>query len=454
MTTILDPLVPKVRFAPSPTGLLHVGNARTALVNWLFTQSRKGKFLLRIDDTDLERSRPDYEKAIERDLAWLGIDWDEKFNQSERDERYRRLADHLRAEGRLYPCYETAEELDYKRKRLLAKHLPPLYDRAALSLTKDQIFRYEQEGRKPHWRFKLNEGLIAWDDLVRGPCSWQASHLSDPVLIRADGTVLYTLPSVIDDSDFEITHIIRGEDHVTNTATQIQLFEALGAAIPLFAHLPLLSDKEGLGLSKRLGSLSIEELREKELEPFAIVTLLSTLGTSLDSHSTFDQESLIGQFSFDHFSRSTPKFDEQDLYPINARLLQQMNFSEAHSRLSKSGLDLSEAFWLAIRPNLTVITEVFDWYPLCYERMSFPIDPTDQEFLRLACEVLPPEPWDLETWSVWIKEITVRTGRKGRELFHPLRLALTGRDKGPELKNLLPLIGRDKTISRLSGGLS
>lgn len=439
-----------VRFAPSPTGLLHVGNARVALINWLFAKAHGGYFLLRYDDTDLARSTKAFEEGIGRDLAWLGLEWDKKAWQSKRLDKYQAAADKLRADGRLYACWETPEELDYKRKRQLARGLPPVYDRAGLHLPAAERAKYEAEGRKPHWRFKLDHKDVRWDDLVRGDSHVNCASLSDPVLIRADGTFLYTLPSVVDDIEFAVSHIIRGEDHVTNSAPQIQLFKALGAEPPAFAHLPLLTDISGAGLSKRLGSLSLADLRDQGVEAMAVNSLLAKLGTSdaIELRTTLDQ--LVDEFDIEHFSRATPKFDPAELANLNARLLHVLPFDHVAPRLAALGLDgAGPAFWDAVKANLSSIADAAAWWPV----VAGPIQPVveDAAFLAQAAQLLPEGGWDQATWGAWTNAVKQATGRKGRELFHPLRLALTGRENGPELKLLLPLIGRDKALARLSG---
>ena len=438
-----------VRFAPSPTGLLHVGNARLAVINWLFAKAQGGQFVLRMDDTDKERSRPEYDEAIRRDLTWLGLHWDRLEHQSKREARYDEVARTLREQGRIYPCYETAEELDYKRKRQLARGKPPVYDRSALALTDADRAKLEAEGRQAHWRFKLEPGEVRWDDLVRGPCHYHTEHLSDPVLIRGDGTYLYTLPSVIDDADMGITHIIRGEDHVTNTVPQIQLFQALGATPPTFGHLSLLTDATGQGLSKRLGSLSLGELQADGLEAMAVNSLVAKLGTSDAIQPRHSLSELAAEFSFDKFSRATPKFDPAELEHLNARLLHDMPFTEASARLAALGLTADESFWLAVRANLTRLGDAREWWGICREAVAPVIE--DAAFAAQSANLLPPEPWTEATWKAWTGEVQKATGRKGRELFHPLRLALTGRDNGPELKTLLPLIGPVRAAARLRG---
>ncbi len=438
-----------VRFAPSPTGRLHVGNARVALINWLYAKRHGGYFLLRIDDTDAERSRAEFEESIRQDLRWLGLSWDRKVKQSQRFDRYEAAADRLRADGRLYPCYETPDELEYKRKRQLARGEPPVYDRAALRLNAVDRRKLEAEGRQPHWRFKLKDGEVRWDDLVRGPCHYHSSHLSDPVLIRADGTPLYTLPSVVDDAELGITHVIRGEDHVTNTAAQIQLFRALGAEPPAFAHLPLLTDAAGQGLSKRLGSLSLGELRADGIDGMAVNSLLAKLGTSDPIRPRSNLDQLIDEFDIRKFSRATPKFDAAELAHLNARLLHEMPFAEAELRLKQIGLEADEAFWNAVRANLAEISQAREWWHICREPVVPVIE--DAAFAGQAAELLPPEPWAADTWKAWTAAVQAASGRKGRDLFHPLRLALTGRENGPELKTLLPLIGRARALARLRG---
>ncbi len=439
-----------VRFAPSPTGRLHVGNARVALINWLLAKAHGGKFILRIDDTDVERSKKEHEDAIEVDLRWLGLDWDAKANQSDRFAAYEAAAAKLRAEGRLYACYETAEELDYKRKRQMARGAPPVYDRAALKLTESDLEKLRDEGRRPHWRFKLDETAeVAWHDLVRGPCHYHASHLSDPVLIREDGTPLYTLPSVVDDAEMEVTHVIRGEDHVTNTAAQIQLFQALGAAPPNFAHLPLLTGADGQGLSKRLGSLSLGDLRRQGLEAMALNSLLAGLGSSNTIGAVTDLAGLVHTFDISHFGRSTPKFDPEELVRLNAKLLHEMPLSAVADRLKDLHIDADETFWLAVRGNLELLSDAESWWTIC--RRSLPPVIEDADFAQQAAGLLPEEPWDADTWKSWTQAVQAATGRKGKTLFHPLRLALTGREDGPELKTLLPLIGRQRALARLQG---
>ncbi len=433
----------KVRFAPSPTGFMHIGNTRTALFNWLLARKLGGRFMLRIDDTDEQRSKKEYEDAIREALLWLGLTWSEEARQSARRDRYNQVVEKLKADDRIYACYETAEELEFMRKRLMNKGLPPIYDRSALKLTAAQIAAYEAEGRRPHFRFKLNPGTIEWQDLVRGTCRYQAENLSDPVIIREDGSFLYHLPSVIDDVDFGITHIVRGEDHVTNTAAQVQMFEALGGVIPQFAHLPLLTGKEGK-LSKRLGSLGVRELRADGVEAMAISSFLAKLGTSEAIEAFYDLDTLAATLDFAKLGRSQPKFDEEELKLFNTRFIHGLPYAAVKDRI-----DADENFWLAVRGNLTAVAGIREWENICRQKITPVIE--DRKFTALAAELLPPSPWNETTFSDWLNALKNRSGRKGRDLFHPLRLALTAAADGPELKTLLPLIGREKAFRRLQG---
>jgi glutamyl-tRNA synthetase len=438
----------KVRFAPSPTGRLHLGNARTALVNWLFARKSGGRFLLRLDDTDRERSRAEFAAAIETDLRWLGLDWDEYERQSLRLDRYAAAAERLKAAGLLYPCFESAEELDLKRKLAQQRGQPWIYDRAALALSPTEIARRIAAGEAPHWRFKLEHRAVAWDDLVRGPTEFQGAHLSDPVLVRADGMPLYTFSSVVDDADLGISHVIRGEDHVTNTAFQIQIFEALGHKPPAFAHLSLITGKGGEALSKRMDSLSLATLRETGVEPMAVNSLLAKLGTSDAIEPRFDLAALVAEFDFRKFGRAQPHLDPSELGALNTKLLHQTPFETVAALLPPGA---TRAFWEAVRPNLERVSDAAYWWQVCAGEISTRIAPEDAEFLAKAAELLPPEPFDTTTWKSWTDRVVAATGRKGRALFHPLRLALTAREQGPELRNLLPLIGRERALDRLQG---
>jgi len=439
-----------VRFAPSPTGLIHIGNARTALINWLFALKAGGRFVLRFDDTDLERSRREYADAIETDLAWLGIAPDFVCRQSERMALYDAAAERLKAGGRLYPAYETAEELDRRRKRQQALGKPPIYDRAALKLGDAERAALEAQGRKPHWRFKLDARVVRWDDAVRGPSHIDCASLSDPVLRREDGTFLYTLPSVVDDIDLGVTHVIRGDDHVTNTAVQIQLFEALGAAAPTFGHHNLLTDSGGEGLSKRSGALSIRSLRESGVEALAVAALAVLVGSAEAVRPVASLAELAENFDLADISRGSARFDEAELRALSARLLHHLPFAAVSERLARLGIVGPQAapFWNATRGNLARLDEAAEWWGVVHGDVAPIVE--DRGFLTAAAACLPDEPWDDKTWGAWTAKLKTLTGRKGRELYHPLRLALTGRESGPELAQLLPLIGRVKASGRLS----
>ncbi len=399
--------------------------------------------MLRIDDTDAQRSKKEYEDAIRDALIWLGLEWSEEARQSARVERYNEVTEKLKADGRIYACYETPEELEFMRKRLLNKGLPPIYDRQALNLTREQIAKYEAEGRRPHYRFKLLDGDIVWHDLVRGECRYSEKNLSDPVVIREDGSFLYHLPSVIDDADFGITHIVRGEDHVTNTAAQIQMFEAVGGKIPAFAHLPLLTGKEGK-LSKRLGSLGVRELRADGVEPMAISSFLAKLGTSDPVEPFYSLKDLAGTLDFAKIGRAQPKFDEEELKHFNTRLIHAMPYAMVKERFS-----VTEEFWNAVRGNLDKLSDIKMWSDICFAELSPVME--DAELTNMAAELLPAEPWNEETFGAWLNEVKTQSSKKGRELFHPLRKALTALENGPELKILLPFIGRERAYKRLKG---
>lgn len=433
----------KVRFAPSPTGWMHIGNTRTAVFNWLLARKLGGQFMLRIDDTDVLRSKKEYEDAIRDILVWLGLNWSEEARQSARTARYDEVVAELKAKGRIYPCYETAEELEVMRKKLMTQGKPPIYDRGALKLTQDDIARYEAEGRKPHYRFKLNPGIIAWDDMIRGHIQYDAANLADPVIIREDGSYLYHLPSVIDDFDFGITHIVRGEDHVTNTAAQIQMFEALGGVAPQFAHLPLLTGKEGK-LSKRLGSLGVRELRAQGVENMSICAFLAKLGTS-EAIEPFDNlDDLAQSLDFSKLGRSQPKFDEEELKLFNHKVVRQLSYAKVKDRLS-----VTQDFWDAIKGNLNTVQEAEIWQKVCFEEIKPIIE--DQGLCAKAAELLGQDLSAESAYSDWTNAIKSATGKKGKDLFHPLRLALTGLDNGPELKVLLKFIGYEKSKNRLLG---
>jgi glutamyl-tRNA synthetase len=436
-----------VRFAPSPTGLLHVGNARTALLNWLFAKKMGGRFLLRIDDTDAARSTKTFEEAIYRDLAWLGLAHDGTDRQINRLAVYSAAFYKLQAAGRVYPCFETEAELERQRSLLAARRLPPVYNRASLEPANKA--KWEAEGRKPHWRFKLSRSKVSWTDLVRGPVEIDTATMSDPVLVREDGAFLYTLPSVADDIDMAISHVVRGEDHVTNTAAQIEIFEAMGGPVPKFAHFPLLVGASGEALSKRLGSLSLEQLREDGVEPQAVASYLAKIGTSDSVEPRLSLGELAGEFDFAKIGRAPAHFVPEELTALNAKLLHLSPYSAVAARVPQIPGIAGDVLWDAVKANLTRIGDVAEMARL----VTGPVTPVieDERLAAKAAALLPPEPWDEGTWGLWTKAVSSETGAKGRGLFHPLRLALTGLEHGPELKKLLPLIGRDRALARLEG---
>jgi len=430
------------RFAPSPTGYLHVGNLRTAVLNWLVAAQAGGTFILRVDDTDPERSRQEFTDQIKRDLEWLGLTWDREEHQSRRLDRYHDAADRLRADGRLYAAYETPLELDLKRKKQLNAGKPPVYDRAALSLTDADKARLEAEGRKPHWRFLLTREEIVFHDAIRGEQRVDAASLSDPVLIRADGQLLYTLASVVDDAEMGVTHVVRGADHVTNTGAQIQIFRALGSEPPDFAHHSLLTGPEGAALSKRLGTLALKDLREAGVEPLALVSFMSRLGANLPVEVITDRAVLLETFALDQFGMAPTKFDSEELHLHSAKTLRAMSYGQVEDRLAALGVpaDIAPAFWEAIGPNLDRMDQVPDWLALLGEGAEPKIAEEDAAFVAEAMALLPPRPWDRSTWKTWTDAVKQATGRKGRALFQPLRRALTGMDHGPDMAALMPLL--------------
>jgi glutamyl-tRNA synthetase len=438
----------RVRFAPSPTGHLHVGNIFVALHNWLFARKEAGEFLLRFDDTDRLRSSAEFAEEIRRDLLWVGLAWDREVSQSDRLAIYDEAVRRLKESERLYPCYETAEELALKRQAQLQAGRAPVYDRAALALSAAERARLEAEGRKPHWRFRLELREERWIDMVRGPQHIDEASQSDPVLIREDGSYLYTLPSVVDDIDLGVTHVIRGADHVTNTGAQIQIFEALGGPVPRFGHLPLLSGAGGEELSKRIGSLSVGELRAAGIEPLALASYLARLGTGDPVRPVHDLAQLVPDHNLGKLGAASPHFDRAELAQVNARLLHETAFAEVANRLEALGVD--EPLWNAVRGNLEKLSDVQEWVRIC--RGEILTNGGDYDLARIAAAELPPEPWDENTWSRWTGAVTSATGRKGKALYQPLRRALTGLDHGPEMRLLLPLIGRARASARLLRG--
>ncbi|MBA2124859.1 glutamate--tRNA ligase [Hyphomicrobium methylovorum] len=453
-------MTPRVRFAPSPTGRLHIGNIRTAALNWLFAKKHGGNFLLRLDDTDAARSTEEFADAIRDDLTWLGLTWNEEARQRDRTERYEEQVVRLKSAGVLYPCFETEEELDRRRKRQLAMRRPPIYDRAALKLTLSEVEARIAAGETPHWRFRLpnteevtglvpQPTLVSWNDLIRGDQTVDLGSLSDPVLIRADGTFLYTLTSVIDDIDFAITHIVRGEDHVTNTGVQVALFEALGSDAPAFGHHSLLVGADGQALSKRLGALSIQSFRDANIEPMAVLCHAALVGTSDAIEPLTSRDELAAKLDFSKISTAPGRFDVAELRTLNGKLLHHLDYADVAGHLNELGVGGGEAFWHAVRGNLEVLPDARMWWDIA----TRDIDPVieDPNATAAAAAVLPAEPWDESTWSAWTAAVKAATGAKGRALFHPLRLALTAREAGPELKTLLPFIGRERALARLAG---
>ena len=450
-----------VRFAPSPTGYLHIGNLRPALFNWLFAEARDGRFVLRYDDTDRERSRSEFSDAILEDLRWIGLRPHHVVHQSARLPIYDAAADRLRASGVLYPCYETADELERRRKRRAARGLPPVYGREALALTQAERSAFEAEGRRPHWRFLLpnfrgdpagpERTEMHWDDLVRGPQTVDLASLSDPVLVREDGTYLYTLPSVVDDGDLGITHVLRGDDHLTNTGVQIAIFRALGVDVPMFGHLNLLTTVDGEGLSKRTGALSLRSLRASGYEPMAVASLAALVGMAGSIEAVPDLAGLGPRVDLAHVSASSSKFDPAELDRLNAELVHAMPYEGAAERLRSMGVpdEAADAFWLAVRGNCGTVGQAAEWRDVAFGEPPKPdLDAEDLAFVRRAFDLLPPGPWDEASWKSWTEVVKAASGRKGRALFMPLRRALTGLDHGPDLAGMLPLIGPERTARR------
>lgn len=451
MTSITNAII--TRFAPSPTGLLHVGNVRTALINWLYARSQNGKFILRIDDTDAERSSTEYESQIIEDLKWLGLHWDESFKQSERTSRYESAKHKLISSGRLYPCYETVEELAMQKKSMLSRNLPPVYDRKALRLTDAEKVKYDALGIRPHWRFLLNNNPITILDGIRGPVRFDKLSTSDPVLIRADGSMTYTLCSVVDDIDYGITTIIRGEDHLTNSATQVQILEALDAPkIPFFAHLCLIEAKNG-EISKRLGGFDIKSLRNMGIEAMAINSFFAKLGTSdpIEAYTTLKE--LVNDFELSKFGKARVLYDTDHLVRFNKKVVHNLPYSMVADRLKLYCEDnVDTEFWDAVRGNLNTVQEVKDWWAIC----RMPLKPLiiDSTFSSIASKILSEVEWNDDIWNNWVKAIQAKTGRNGHDLYMPLRAALTGVKSGPELKHLLPIIGYSKAYDRLNGRIA
>ena len=436
------------RFAPSPTGMLHVGNARTAIINYLLAKKLGGKFILRIDNTDKLRSKQKYKEQIKQDLAWLGLSWDHEFDQISRIEHYNNIKNQLIKSGHLYPCYESPEELEVKRKSFINRNLPPIYDRSALELSKEKIKAYEAEGRNPHYRFKITDKPIKWNDIIKGEVIYEGKYLSDPVLVREDTSFTYMLCSTIDDIDYNVSHIIRGDDHISNTAIQIQLFEVLGSRIPAFGHMGLVKTKDSK-ISKRKGGFEIEYLRDKEgLEAITIDNFFSRVGSSLNISSYASLKEVIDNFDISKLSKNSTIFDISDLYHLNEKILHKLDYQSVKNIICEiCATEVPEEFWLACRPNLKKLADIKLWWDICYN-FKHNID-NDAEYMQLAASLLPSGNIDKTSWKVWTNIIKDRTGRKGKDLYMPLRIAVTGINHGPELSALLPMIGREQILRRL-----
>ena len=438
----------KVRFAPSPTGYLHIGNFRTALINFLFAKNKNGHFMLRIDDTDDVRSLQKYEDAIKEDLSWVGINWDSLEKQSSRLSFYDQALQKLLDKKRAYPCFETAEELSLKRKKHLSSGKPPIYDRAALNLSDSDIADLKAKGKSPHYRFLLDHTDVNWNDLVKGASQYNMSNLSDPVIIREDGRVIYTLASVVDDIDFGVTDILRGEDHMTNSAAQIQLFEALESSPPNLGHLSLLTDISGAGLSKRMGSISLRNLKDEGFQPMAISSLLSKVGTSDPVEIFRHINQIISDFDIRKFGKSKPKFDINELRGLNSKLFKMLDFSDISNQLDKFNFKISSDFWELVKGNIENLQELELWWNIIYGNIE-PIY-NDENFINTAIETLPEGNFDKNTWTTWTSVLMKETGRKGKELYNPMRMCLTGQNKGPEMATLVFLMGKEKVLERLT----
>tara|TARA_Y100000591_G_scaffold314509_1_gene321135 strand:- start:313 stop:1650 length:1338 start_codon:yes stop_codon:yes gene_type:complete len=436
------------RFAPSPSGLLHVGNVRTALLNYLVSKKNNGKFILRIDDTDKERSKDNFIDEINEDLNWLGLNSDEYYKQSERIDLYDEAFELLKGKELIYPCFESSDELDKKRKRLIARRMPPVYDRAALKLTNDEITSLLDSGKKPHWRFKLSNKKITFTDLIRGEVNVDLAAQSDPVLKREDGDYLYNLPSVVDDIDLNITHIIRGEDHITNTGIQIEIFNALGSNIPIFGHNSLLVSESGEPFSKRNSAASVNQLREDGIDPNAINSLNASIGSSVDIKAFNSLNLLSNKFEITSLGRAPARYSNNQLHKLNTQLISNYNFEKVSLLLGHNKGNFNEELWDCIKLNISNISEIVDWIKIINEPINIDLN-NEEEFFKIAQDLLPKEPWNKETWDQWILKIKEKTEKKGKDLFMPIRLALTGKTEGPELNKLILLMGYNKVLERL-----
>ena len=430
------------RFAPSPTGWLHIGNLRAALFNYAIARQAGGEFILRIDDTDPERSKEEYVDGIKEDLTWLGLTWDRVERQSERLDRYAAAKQQLIEAGRLYECFETPTELDLKRKKQLNMGKPPVYDRAALALSDAEKEAYRAEGRKGHWRFKLDQSRIEWTDGILGDISIDAASVSDPVLIRGDGQVLYTLASVVDDTEMGITDVVRGSDHVTNTATQIQMIEAIGGTVPRFAHHSLLTGPHGEALSKRLGTLALRDLRKSGLAAEAVLSLMARLGSSDPVELRVNVQEVVDGFDLSKFGSAPTKFDADDLGPLTARHLATLSHEDVASELAAAEVpsELEPAFWAVVKDNINTLADLPEWWAVFRDGATPLVEDEDKEFVAEAFALLGDPPYDQNTWSDWTSAVKEATGRKGKGLFMPLRKAVTGRARGPEMADVMPLL--------------
>lgn len=438
----------KLRFAPSPTGYLHLGNARMAVFNYLYAKQLQGEYLLRIDDTDLGRVKDEYIIALKEDLNWLGLTWEHEFKQSDRLSFYNEMLQKLITAGKVYPCYETPEELDYKKKMQLAKGKAPIYDRTMLHLSQEEIAKYEAEGRKPHYRLAIDYSTITWEDKIKGHISFLGNNISDPILVRADGTFLYILTSVLDDIDSKITHIVRGEDHITNTAIQIQLFQYLKAPIPTFAHLPLITTMQGEGFSKRNASLSLRNLKKQAIQPMAINNYLYNLGLGEQNIIYESLAEITKVFNLEKYSTATAKFDETKLYKLNLHWLQNMPDSKIITLVKELlNIEITSSFWNHIKHNIKTFQDITLWYNICYNEIT--TSSNNKELLKVAIATLPNNTWDNTTWQQWLDAIKASSNLKNKEIFKPLRMAISGMEEGPELKELILLIGKEKISQRL-----
>ncbi len=440
----------KCRFAPSPTGKIHIGNARSAILNWIYCKKNHGEFILRIDDTDSIRSKVEFENSIKKDLKWLGLDWSYSFNQSNRKNIYDKKIQILKQKRRLYPCFETEEELALKKKSLLSSGKPPIYDRSSLNLSDEEVEKKIESGIQPHWRFKLDHENISWNDIIKGNVSFDAKNLSDPVLIRADGSLLYHLPSVIDDIEEKITHIIRGEDHIANTAYHIQIFRALDSSIPSFAHHPFLVDETGKGFSKRVGSLSIENFRDDGYENITLLNYFLFIGSSINIDPIKDINEIVKKFDIQSLSKSSAKFSMESLKNLNENTIKLFTYAEINHKLKDINLNFrKESFWRFIKNNISFIKEAKDWEGVITKINNAKEYDIDSNFIDIAINELPNDPFDENTWGHWTAKINSKTGLKGKDLFMPLRLILTGKSYGPELKYLMPLFNRNEILQKL-----